>query len=142
MDTGVLPQNTILVSTIPPERPLQYIPPHYQTRVNSHVSLFRRKFWASKVMYRGSAADFLVLQRFCADPGTPQQGDYTHLVNFLRLSSMQKVVLFGGCSSRVLGGLLLKTTFSGTISSLRAEGTWCCRSKQNRDLAWTAKAQL
>ena len=33
--------------------------PHVpNVRVHSHVSLFSRKFWASKVLYRGSAADF------------------------------------------------------------------------------------
>ena len=51
-------------------------------RVHGHISLFRRKFWASKVMYRGSAADVLALQGFCANPGispqTPQKGDNTH----------------------------------------------------------------
>ena len=56
-------------------------------RVNSHVSLFSRKVWASKVMYRGSAADFLVV---LCKPGNPTtnatEGDYTHLDNFLRLS--------------------------------------------------------
>ena len=61
-------------------------------RVHSHVSLFRRKVWASKAMYRGSAAEFLALQEFCAIPGIPQQmpqkGDDAHLVDFLRLSSM------------------------------------------------------
>ena len=49
-------------------------------RGHSHVSLFRRKFWASKVMCQGSAADFLVLQGFCANPGIPpqmpQKGDF------------------------------------------------------------------
>ena len=38
-------------------------------------------------------------------PGNPTanttEGDYTHLYNFLRLSGMWKVVLFGGCSSRI-----------------------------------------
>ena len=68
-------------------------PPHLSNvRVHSHASLFRRKFWASKAMYRGSAADFLALQGFCANPGIPpqmpQKGDYTHLVDFFRLSSM------------------------------------------------------
>ena len=93
-------------------RPLLSPPPHLpNVRVNSHVSLFRRKFWDLKVMYRASAADFLALQGFCANnPGIPpqmsQKGDYTHLVDFLRLSSMQKVVLFGGCSNRGLEGLV------------------------------------
>ena len=49
-------------------------------RVHSYVSLFSRKVWASKVMYRGSAADFLVV--LCKP-----EGDYTHVDNFLRLSS-------------------------------------------------------
>ena len=43
-------------------------------------------------MYRGSAADFLALQGFGANPGIlpqmPQKGDYTRLVDFLRLCSM------------------------------------------------------
>ena len=41
-------------------RPLGASSPHLPRviRVHSHVSLFSRKFWASKVMYRGSAADF------------------------------------------------------------------------------------
>ena len=58
-------------------------------------------------------------------PGNPTtdatEGDYTHLDNFLWLSSMQKVVLFGGCSSRVLGSLLRKTAVSGAMSDSRAE---------------------
>ena len=70
-----------------------YASPHLpNVRVHSHVSLSRRKFWALKAMYRGSAADFLALQGFCANPGIPpqkpQKGDDTHLVDFLRLSSM------------------------------------------------------
>ena len=56
-------------------------------------------------------------------PQVPQKGDYTHLVNFLRLSSILKIVLFGGCSSRVLGGLLRKTAVSGVMSGSRAENT-------------------
>ena len=45
-------------------RPLGAPSPHVpNVRVPSHVSLFSRKFWASKVMYRGSAADFSVV--FC-----------------------------------------------------------------------------
>ena len=94
-------------------------------------------------MDRGSAADFLVPQGICANPGIPpqmpQRGDYIHLVNFLRLSSVQKVVLFGGCSSRVLGGLLRKTAVSGTVSGSRAENTcccfYCCRSTEDGDLS-------
>ena len=36
--------------------------PHLpNVRVHSHVALFSRKVWASKVMYRGSAVDFLVV---------------------------------------------------------------------------------
>ena len=63
--------------------------PHLpNARVHSHVSLFSRKVWASKVMYRGSAADFLVV---LCKPGNPTtnatEGDYTHLDNFLRRSS-------------------------------------------------------
>ena len=68
-------------------------------------------------MYRGSAADLLVV---LCKPGNPTanatEGDYTHLVKFLRLSSMLKVILFGGCSNRVLGGLLRKTAVSGAMS--------------------------
>ena len=48
------------------------------------------------------------------------EGDYTHLDNFLRLSGMQKIVVFGGCSSRVLGGLLRKTAVLGAMSGSRA----------------------
>ena len=41
-------------------------------RVHSHVSLFRRKFWASKVIYRGSVAGILVERGFCSNlPQTP-----------------------------------------------------------------------
>ena len=83
-----------------------------------------------KVVYRGSAFCFLALQGFCANPGIPpqkpQKSDYTHLVHFLRLSSMYKVALFGGCSSRGLGGLLSKTAVSEAISGSRAVHTCCC----------------
>ena len=73
-------------------------------------------------MYRGSAADVLA-GVFCK-PGNPtaKKGDYIHLVDFLRLRSMQKVVLFG-CPSRGLGGLLSKTAVSEAISSSRAVHT-------------------
>ena len=64
----------------------------FKRRVYSHVSLFRRKFWASKVMYRGSVADVLALQGLCANPGIPpqmpQRVDCTDLVDLFRLSSM------------------------------------------------------
>ena len=65
-----LPQIKILGSTIPHnKRPLLYTTPHLpNVRVHSHV-FFRRKFWdASKVMYRDSAADFLVV---LCEPGNP-----------------------------------------------------------------------
>ena len=89
MNTVVLRENTILVSTIQHRQPLLAISPHLpNARVHSDVSLFSRKFWASKVMYRGSAADFLVVP---CKPGNPTtnatEADYTHLDNFLRLSS-------------------------------------------------------
>ena len=129
-------------------RPLLSPSPHLpNVRVHSHVSLFRRKFWASKAMYRGSAADFLALQGFCANPGIPpqmpQKGDYTHLVDFLRLSSLYKVVLFGGCSSRGLGGLLSKTAISEAVSGSRAVHTCCCSyCCMAGDLARADQAQL
>ena len=90
MNTVVLPENIILVSTIRHRRALLSISPHLpNVRVHSHVSLFCRKFWASKVMYRGSAAEFLVVMCKHGNPTTnAREGDYTHLDNFLRLSSM------------------------------------------------------
>ena len=85
-----MPQNTILVSAIRGTRPLEALSPHVpKVRVYSHISLFSRKFWASKVMYRGSAADILMV---LCKPGNPTanatEDDYTHLDNFLRLSGM------------------------------------------------------
>ena len=56
----------------------------------------------------------------------PQKGDYTHLDNFLRLSSTQKIVLFRGCSNRGWGDLLSKTAVSEAISGSGAVHT-CCR---------------
>ena len=91
MNTVVLPENTtFLVSRIRHRRPLPSISPHLpDVRVDSHVSLFSRKFWASKVMYRGSAANLLVVLCTPGNPTTKDTvGDYTHLDNFLRLSSM------------------------------------------------------
>ena len=90
MNTVVLPENTISVSSVRRERPLLYTSPHLpNVRVHSYVYLFRRKFWESKIMYRGSAADFLVI---LCKPGNPTtnatEGDYRHLDNFFRLSSM------------------------------------------------------
>ena len=42
--------------------PLGAISPHAPSvRVRSHVSLFSRNVWASKVMYRGSAVNALVV---------------------------------------------------------------------------------
>ena len=90
MNTVVLPENTSLVSTIRHRRPLLPISPHLpNVVVHSRVSLFSRKFWVSKVMYRDLAADFLVV---LCKPGNSTSNatecDYTHLDNFLRLSSM------------------------------------------------------
>ena len=88
MNTVVLPENTTLVSTTQHERRLLLCTsPHLpNVRVHSHVSFFRRKFWALKVMYRGSAADSSVV---LCKPGNPTtkatEGDYTHLDNFLRV---------------------------------------------------------
>ena len=126
-------------------RPLLSPSPHLpNVRVHSHVSFFRRKFWAPKVMSRGSAADFLVV---LCKPGNPitntTEGDYTHLDSFLRLSSMSKVVLFGGCSSRGWGGLQSKTAVSKSISDSRAVHTWCCSyCCVAGDLARADQAQL
>ena len=53
------------------------------------------------------------------------KGDYTYSVNFLMRHCMLKIVLVGGCSSRVLGGLLRKSAFSGAMSDSRAEDTCC-----------------
>ena len=68
-----------------------YTSPHFpNVRVHRYVSFFGRKFWASKVMYRGSAADFLVVLGKPGNPTTENatEGDYTYLNNFLRLSSI------------------------------------------------------
>ena len=55
-------QSTILVSAIRGLRPLGAISPHVpNVTVHSHVSLFSRNVWASKVMYRGSAVNALVV---------------------------------------------------------------------------------
>ena len=43
-------------------RPLGAISPHVpKVRVHSHVSLFSRKIWASKIIDRGSAVNALVV---------------------------------------------------------------------------------
>ena len=52
------------MSAIRGTRPLGAISPHVpNVRVHSHVSLFsiNRKVWASKVMYRGSAVNALMV---------------------------------------------------------------------------------
>ena len=79
-----------MVSAIRGTRPIGALSPHVpNVRMHSHVSLFSRKFGASKVMYRGSAADISVV---LYKPGNPTanatEDDYTHLDNFLRLSGM------------------------------------------------------
>ena len=78
------------IITIRGARPLGAPLPHLpNVTLHSHVPLSSRKFWASKVMYRGSAADVSVV---LCKPGNPTvnatEGDYTHLDNFLRLSGM------------------------------------------------------
>ena len=96
-------------------------------------------------MYRGSAADFLVV---LCKPGNPTtnnaaEGDYTHLDSFLWLSSMKKVVLFRGCSSRGWGGPLIKTAVSEAISGSRAVHTCCCSyCSMAGDLVRADQAQL
>ena len=47
--------------------------------VCSHVCLFQKKFWPSKVMYRGSAAGVTVERGFCSNlPQKPRKGDDIH----------------------------------------------------------------
>ena len=103
-------------------------------RVNRRVSLFRRKVWASNVMYRDSTAEGLV---GCANPAIipsqkPQKSEYINLVDFLMGHCTKKVILLGGYSSRILGGLLRETAVSAAMSGSRVEGTCrcshCCRS--------------
>ena len=77
--------------------------------MHSRVSLFSRKFWASKVMYRGSTADILVV---LCKPGNPTanatEDNYTHFDNFLRLSPLRRVLEQGfrrsSAQNRGLGG--------------------------------------
>ena len=87
-------------------RPLLYPSPHLpNVRAHSHVSLSRRKFSASKAMYRGLAADFLALQGFCANPGIPpqmpQKGDYTHLVDLFDLVACRRLYSSEGAPAGV-----------------------------------------
>ena len=141
-----LPQNTNLVSPILDERSPLYTSPHLpNVRVHRRVSFIRRKFWASKVMYRGLAADILALQGFCAILGIPsqmpQKGDYTHLADFLRLGIMKKVVLFGRCCPA--GWLLSENSVSEALSGSRAVHTCCCSyCCMAGDLARADQAQL
>ena len=99
-------------------------------RVHSHVFFVQKEFWASKAMYRGCGGRLFGSAGVLCKPGIPPQshrkGDCTHLVDFLRLSSMYMFVLFGGCSSRGLGGLLSKTAVSGATSGSRVVRTCCC----------------
>ena len=87
----------------------------------------------------------MVERAFCSNPPQkPQKGDYIHLVDFLlRRNCMKKVALLGGCSSRVLGGLLRINAVSGGDIRLKSGGlprrSYCCRSTENGDLARTAK---
>ena len=78
MNTAVLPENIILVSTIRHRRPLLSMLPHLpNVKMRSHVSLFSRNVWALKVMYRGSAADFLVVLCKYENPTTnATEGDF------------------------------------------------------------------
>ena len=89
-----LPQSTILVSAIRGLRPLGAISPHVpNVRVHSHVSLFSSNVWASKVMYRGSAVNALVVLGI--PPQMPQkrsrhmQTTFYGLVARRRLSSSE-----------------------------------------------------
>ena len=56
-------------------------------------------------MYRDSAAEFLSLQGFCGNPGIPpqipQKGDYTHLVEFLRLVACRRLFSLEGAPAGV-----------------------------------------
>ena len=82
-----LPQNTILVPAIRGTRPLGALSPHVpNVRMHSHESLFSRKFWASKVIYRGSAADFSVV--FC----TPTASCCCSSRNSSRFSALERVI--------------------------------------------------
>ena len=89
-----LPQSTILVSGIRGTSPLGAISPHVpNVRVHSHVSLFSRNVWASKVIYRASAVNALVVLGI--PPQIPQkrsrhmQRTFFGLVARRRLSSSE-----------------------------------------------------
>ena len=66
------------------------------------MSLFSRKVWASKVVYRGSAADFLVV---LCKPGNPTtnatEGDYTHLDNFFGVVAHRRLTSSEGAPAGV-----------------------------------------
>ena len=92
-------KHTILVSAIWGARPLLLLSPSPHlpnVRVHSHVSLLRinRKFWASKVMYRGSAADFsaVLCTPTAAAVGTTAAGSPL----FLSLTSPPRPRFFAG----------------------------------------------
>ena len=75
--------------------PLGAVSPHVpNVRVHSHVYLFRRKVWASKVMYRGSAVNALLVV-LGIPPQVPQkrskhmQTTFFGLVARRRLSSSE-----------------------------------------------------
>ena len=83
-----------MVSAIRGTSPLGAISPHVpNVRVHSHVSLFSRNVWASKVMYRGSAVNALVVLGI--PPQMPQkrsrhmQTTFFGLVTRRRLSSSE-----------------------------------------------------
>ena len=82
------------MSAVRGTRPLGAISPHVPNGiVHSHVSLFSRKVWASKVMYRGSAVNALVVLGI--PPQMPQkrsrhmQTTFFGLVARRRLSSSE-----------------------------------------------------
>ena len=110
---------------------MKYMASLSNDRDNSQASLSPGIFGASKVMYLDSGRP----ERGLRKPGNPaakrpRNGACIH-INFLSRHCMLKVVLLGGCSGRVLGGLLQKNAVSGAILGSRAEDTcsssYCCR---------------
>ena len=105
--------------------------PRFPLRKKEHKSYFGKN----------RTHDFRTINSRCAAHLLDHSG--TDLVDFLRLSSMRKVVLFGGCSSRGLKGPLRKTAVSQAISCSRAVHTCCCSyCRTAGDLARADQAQL
>ena len=108
------------------KRPLLYTSPHLpNSRVHSRVFFFRRKFWTSKFMYRGSAGDFLVVLCKPGNLTTNATTERCLLYTFSQLSSALVACRRLSSSEGALAG-------NWEVFCAKTRSRWRCQAQERR----------